>query len=61
MNSNFYTMSVQTVLIGYKKFYTVVGEFINLIKTTFDFNYEFYQAVKGMDTLLNMEKRKAVN
>ena len=46
MNSNFYTMFVQTVLNGYKKFYTVVDYFINTMKTTFDFNIGYNQAVE---------------
>ena len=26
--------------------YTVVGDYINIIKTTFDFNFDLYQAFK---------------
>ena len=28
------------------KVYTVVGDYINIMKTTFDFNYDSYQAFK---------------
>ena len=31
-------------------YYTVVGDYINTMKTTYDLNFDFYQAVKSMDT-----------
>ena len=36
---------------------TVVGEFINIMKTTFDFNFDSYQAFKPHGYI----KREAVN
>ena len=38
----------------------VVGEFINKMKTTFDFNFELYSAFKqhGLDTQKNENREK---
>ena len=37
---------------------TVVGDNINIMKTTFDLNFDFYQALKSMDTQKYGNKEK---
>ena len=38
--------------------YTVVGDNINIMKTTFELNFDFYQALKSMDTQKYGNKEK---
>ena len=39
---------------------TVVGDNINIIKTTFELNFDFYQSLNSMDKQ-KYEKKEAVN
>ena len=41
--------------------YTVVGENINIMKTTFDLNLDFYQALKQQGYTQKWKQREAVN
>ena len=40
---------------------TVVGENINIMKTTFDLNFDFYQAFKQHGYTRKWKQREAVN
>ena len=40
---------------------TVVGEFINIMKTTLDFNFDLYQAFKKPGFTKTWKQREAVN
>ena len=40
---------------------TVVGDFINIIKTTFDFNFDLYSAFKQLGYTKTWKQREAVN
>ena len=46
---------------GLKDFATVVGDNINIMKTTFELNFDFYQAFKQHGYTKIWKKRKAVN
>ena len=39
-------------------FRTVVGDNINIMKTTFELNFDFYQALNSMDTQKYGNKKK---
>ena len=41
--------------------YMVVGDFINTMKTTFDFNFDLYQAFKQHGYTKTWKQRKAAN
>ena len=40
---------------------TVVGDFMNILKTTFDFNFDLYQAFKQHGYTKTWKQREAVN
>ena len=40
---------------------TVVGDYINIMKTTFDFNFDLYQALKQQGCTKTWKQREAVN
>jgi len=40
---------------------TVVGDYINIMKTTFDFNFDSYQAFKQHGYTKTWKQREAVN
>ena len=40
---------------------TVVGDYINIMKTTFDFNFDLYQALKQQGCPKTWKQREAVN
>ena len=40
---------------------TVVGDFINIIKTTFDFNFDLYSAFKQLGYTKTWKQKEAVN
>ena len=40
---------------------TVVGDYINIMKTTFDFNFDLYQAFKQHGCTKTWKQREAVN
>ena len=40
--------------------YTVVGDYINIIKTTFDFKFDLYQALKQHGHTKTWKQREAV-
>ena len=42
-------------------YYTVVGDNINIMKTTFELNFDFYQTFKQHGYTKIWKKRKAVN
>ena len=42
-------------------FYTVVGENINIMKTTFDLNFDLFQAFKQHGYTQKWKQREAVN
>ena len=42
-------------------FYTVVGDNINIMKTTFELNFDFYQAFKQHGNTKIQKQREAVN
>ena len=44
----------------YKGVCTVVNVYINAMKTTFDFNFDFYQALKQHGYTLTWKQREAV-
>ena len=48
---------------GYLELYytTVVGDNINIMKTTFDLNFDFYQAFKQHGYTQKWKQREAVN
>ena len=56
--SNFYTV---ILFILNWDFATVVGDNINIMKTTFELNFDFYQAFKQHGYTKIWKKRKAVN
>ena len=39
----------------------VAGNFINIMKTTFDFNFNFYQAFKQQGYTKTWKQKEAVN
>ena len=42
-------------------FSTVVGNNINIMKTTFELNFDFYQALKQHENTKTWKQREAVN
>ena len=48
-------------LLKYHPLYTVVGDNINIMKTTFELNFNFYQAFKQHGYTKIWEQREAVN
>ena len=44
-----------------RRHYTVVGENINILKTTFDLNFYFYQPFKQHGYTKKWKQREAVN
>ena len=51
------TMELLTMLV----LTTVVGDNINIMKTTFDLNFNFYQAIKQQGYTKIWKQREAVN
>ncbi len=41
-----------------KILYTMEGDYINIIKTTFDFNFDLYPALNSIDTQKHGSKEK---
>ena len=57
--SSIYQLKIVQWLLCLKGcFYTVVGDKINIMKTTFELNFDFYQALKSMDTQKYGNKEK---
>ena len=54
------TISLKRSFLPYI-FFTGVGDNINTMKTTFDLNFDLYQAVKQLQIHINIESREAVN
>ena len=50
-----------TVIQIHEPFSTVVGDNINIMKTTFELNFDFYQAFKQHGNTKIWKQRKAVN
>ena len=44
-----------------ERFHTVVGDYINIMKTTFDFNFNSYQAFKQHGYSKTRKQREYVN
>jgi len=42
-------------------FTTVVGDYMNIMKTTFDFNFDFYPVLNSMNNPKNGNKEKLQN
>ena len=58
--SNFYE-TIQIHIFSFFKFYTVVGDNINIMKTTFELNFNSYQAFKQQGYPKIWKQREAVN
>ena len=55
-----YKISLKTccLYILYVIYYTVVGDTINIMKTTFELNFDFYQAFKQNEYTKTLTKEK---
>ena len=54
-------LSVRYVELSVVNLETVVGDFINIMKTTFDFNFDLYKALKQHGYTKTSNQREAVN
>jgi len=46
---------------GWRDCYTVVGDYFNIMKTTFDFNFEVFPAFEQQEYIKTRKIREAVN